>query len=122
VKIECIYVAGWRGDLRFTQCCVASIRHWYPNIRICLIKDELGGPLRHVHPRARVPRGGLSLASPPRYGWGAAKLEPLFLPQRQRCLIVDSDVVFAGPLLRPLEGHDEDFLVENALHLPDEIT
>lgn len=120
MKIECIYVSGWRGDLRFTQCCVASIRQWYPRIRISLIKDELHGSY-DTSILERVFHVEIFPSSPAHYGWGAAKLEPLFQPQRQRCLIVDSDVVFAGPLLSHLEGHAEDFLVENALHLPDEV-
>ena len=45
-----------------------------------------------------------------------AKLEPLFLPSRARCLIIDSDVVFLGPVLDELERHDEDFIVVNESH------
>jgi hypothetical protein len=108
MSIEHVYVLGHRHDLRFTQCCVASIRRWYPEIPISLLKDESRGAydtselesawnVRAVQP------------VPPR-GW--AKLEPLFLPGRQRCLILDSDIVFAGRVIDTLEAVDADFVVE----------
>jgi hypothetical protein len=121
VRIDCIYVSGWRDDLRFTECCVASIRHWYPHIRICLIKDELAGPYDTTVLERTF---GLEVfpSSPPWYGWGAAKLEPLFLPHLERSLILDSDIVFAGPVLDHLERYDEDFIVAAADHEPGEMT
>jgi hypothetical protein len=42
--IEQVYIAGCRGDLRLTRCCVASVRRWYPDIPISLIVDESQGP------------------------------------------------------------------------------
>jgi hypothetical protein len=121
MRIECIYVSGWRGDLPFTQCCIASIRQWYPRIRICLIKDELHGPYdtseleRAFDVKIFNGAGGS-------YGWGAGKLEPLFQSGRERGLLIDSDVVFIGPVLKHLERFEEDFVVVNESHPMEEIT
>jgi hypothetical protein len=119
-RIEAIYVAGWRGDLRFTQCCVASIRRWYPTIEICLIKDEIAGEYDTTTLERRF---NVRLFDAPRkvFGWGISKLEPLFLPERRRILVLDSDVVFAGAVLDKLEKASEDFVVVQENHTPDAI-
>src|SRR5438045_1395202 len=101
MKIDRIYIAGHKSDFRFTQCCVASIRHWYPKIPVTLIKDESSGgysteQLENLwnvscfNSRQKV------------FGLGMSKLEPLFLPIRERCLIIDSDIVFLGRVLDSL--------------------
>jgi hypothetical protein len=50
-----------------------------------------------------------------------AKLEPLFLPRHERCLILESDVVVMGPVLERLEQYDEDFVVAYESHPSGEI-
>jgi hypothetical protein len=55
------------------------------------------------------------------FGWGMAKLEPLFLATAERCLILDSDVLFMGRVLDKLEKHPEDFVVVNENHPLEEI-
>jgi lipopolysaccharide biosynthesis glycosyltransferase len=119
-KITRIFVAGYRLDVAFTRCCVASIRKWYPDIGICLIKDELAGPYDtsdlENHYGVEIFDSGVRC-----YGWGMSKLEPLFLPGRQRVLILDSDVVFAGPVLARLEQSEHDFVVVDEAHPPEEI-
>lgn len=120
MKIDTIYVSGYRDDLRLTQCCIASIRHWHPQIRICLIKDELSGAYdtstleREFDVEIFAPAGQ-------RYGWCGAKFEPLLQERPERFLYVDSDVIFAGPVLQNLERYEEDFIVEDAIHPPESI-
>jgi hypothetical protein len=110
MKIERIYIAGHKNDLHFTRCCVASIRHWYPRIPISLIKDESNGTYsteeieRYWHVDCFKTNRRL-------LGFGFGKLEPLFLPTKERCLILDSDIVFLGKVLNVLEQYDEDFIV-----------
>jgi hypothetical protein len=121
VKIEHVYVAGHRHDLRFTQCCVASIRRWYPEIPISLVKDESKGAydtseLEHAWDVRIFDPGQQPL---PAKGWG--KLEPLFLDGRQRCLILDSDIVFLGRVIDVLEAVEADFVVEAYGGRPDRI-
>jgi hypothetical protein len=119
VKIDRIYIAGCRLDVHFTQCCVASIRHWYPRIPISLIKDESHGDYSTEEMERywdidcfQTPKKFL--------GFGFGKLEPLFLPTGKRCLILDSDIVFIGKVLEVLEQYDEDFIVADTPNPPEE--
>jgi hypothetical protein len=120
MQIDKIYVSGWRGDVRFTKCCVASIRQWYPDVKICLIKDELGGNY-DTSTLERAYDVEIFGSSSQMYGWGMAKLEPLFQPNNERCLIIDSDVIFVGPVLEGLERLREDFVVVDEDHPESEI-
>jgi len=120
MKIDRIYIAGHKLDLHFTQCCIASIRRWYPHIPITLIKDESCGSystedLEHY--------SNVDCFKTPRklLGFGFGKLEALFLPTKERCLILDSDIVFVGKVLEVLEQHDEDFIVADAPSPPAEV-
>jgi hypothetical protein len=110
-RIERIYIATHRGDLRLTRICVASVRHWYPDIPIFLLKDFAGGDFstNEIEERWNVevwPTEGRS------FGWGFIKLEPLFAPERARYLVLDSDIVFIGRVIDVLETFDEDFVVQ----------
>jgi hypothetical protein len=111
VKIDHVYVAGQKHDLRFTRCCVASIRRWYPDIPISLLKDESRG---EYDTRELEEAWSVTIfegeGPVPTDGW--SKLEPLFLSRGTRCLILDSDVVFLGRVLDWLEACDADFVVE----------
>lgn len=120
MRISRIYVLGTRKDARFTRICVASIRHWYPAIPITLIRDHLLG---EYNTSDLETFWNVEIFATPvrRFGWGHARLEPLFLPGGERCLIVDSDVVFVGPLLESLEQFDEDFLLEKSTFPEDQI-
>src|SRR6266536_220878 len=110
MKIDKIYIATHKYDLRLTRICVASIRYWYPEIPIYLIKDYFNGdfPTEEVERVWRVK----VFETPYRYfGWGMSKLEPVFSEQGSRFLILDSDIVFTGSVLETLEQHAEDFVV-----------
>ena len=110
MHITSIFVAGYRQDVEYTRCCVASIRRWYRHVPIYLIKDETAGTYDtadlETHHGVKIFRGPAR-----RYGWGMSKLEPLFLPGRQKILILDSDTALAGPILDRLEQYSEDFVV-----------
>jgi len=96
--LDAIYVAASSRDSRFTRICVASIRHFYPQVPIRILA---GGPLqpglsqelqRHWNAwPAALPSGD--------WGWGFIKLEPLFGPAGERFLVLDSDTAFVGPVL-----------------------
>jgi hypothetical protein len=112
VKIEHVYVISHRYDLRYTRSCVASIRCWYPELPISLVKDEARGSYstRELEHAWDV---GVVDTERRRFGSGWGKLAPLIDgPKGQRCLILDSDVVFVGPVLDGLEESDADFVVE----------
>jgi hypothetical protein len=110
-RIDRVYVATHRGDLAFTRICVASVRRWYPDIPLYLIKDEIHGSfstrdIEHYW-GARVYQ-----TRQRHFGWGFAKLEPLFDAPGIRYLILDSDIVLLGRVIDALEAFSEDFVVQ----------
>lgn len=109
---DCIYVAASAHDARFTRICVASIRHFYPHV---VIKLLAGGKLEHGlrEELARYWDVGTADVPPGDYGWGFVKLEPLFGKRGERFLAVDSDTVFAGPVLDTWASSAADFLVDD---------
>ncbi|MEI8340178.1 MAG: hypothetical protein WCH43_01425 [Verrucomicrobiota bacterium] len=111
MKIDIIYAACYKYDLRYTRILVASIRQWYPDIPICLIKDRFYGDFDTTEIEkiwgATVLKTEFTC-----YSWGFSKFTPLFLPAGQRFLVLDSDIVFTGPVLQLLESHDADFIVQ----------
>jgi hypothetical protein len=111
MKIDRVYVAGFRHDVHFTRACVASIRHWHPAIPITLIKDRFYGDystkdIERYYGCDVFPSAGRT------YGWGFSKLEPLFCPNAGRFLVIDSDIVFLGPVLDRLATVAGDFVVQ----------
>jgi hypothetical protein len=120
VTIDRIYIAGCRVDYPFTRCCVASIRRWYPKIPITLIKDESHGAYDTRELESYWDVEPFKTATQV-FGWGWPKLEPLFLATNERCLIIDSDIVFIGKVLDRLEEHEDDFIVAEVSHPPEEI-
>lgn len=113
MRIERIFIAGYVGDLRWTQCSVASIRRWYPDVRITLIKDRSRGDYDTSEMETFW---GVDCLEGARqwFGWGWGKLEPLSLPTGERCLVLDSDIVFVGRVLDVLGSYDEDFIVDDS--------
>lgn len=121
MRIDRIFIIGHRLDLRWTRCCVASIRRWYPTRRITLIKDEWTGAY-DTSDLERCFDVDLFPSTARHFGWGLARLEPMFLEPRERALVLDSDIVFAGPVLDRLERFDEEFIVEGADHSGEDLT
>ncbi|PNW26874.1 glycosyltransferase family protein [Formosa algae] len=109
-KIDKIYIACYKGDYWQTKICVASIRKWYPDISIVLIKDILKG---EFNTNALEKKFNVGIADFPikKFGWGMSKLEPYFSKNNERCLILDSDIIFLGKLLDYLEEFKEDIIV-----------
>jgi hypothetical protein len=113
--ISRIYISGYREDFRFTCCCIASIRQFYPAIPVTLIKDRINGD----YDASQLQRlYNIDIFDTPvrSFGWGMAKLEPLFLPGGERCLVLDSDTVFLGRVLERLDVAAADFVVEGCNH------
>jgi hypothetical protein len=113
-RIDRVYIAAHRRDLRLTRICVASVRQWYPDIPIFLLKDEVNGAFstREIEELWHVKVWPTKARS---FGWGFIKLEPLFDTEKVRYLILDSDIVFLGRVIDALEEFDEDFVVQEEL-------
>jgi len=109
--VEAVYLLSHKYYMRQTRICVASIRYWYPEIPIYLIKDKIGGDFSteeiertwnvRVHP-----------TEVDKFGWGFAHLEPLLKPGGERALVIDVDIVFTGPVLDLLSEYGEDMIVQ----------
>lgn len=110
--VECIYIAASSRDSRYTRICVASIRFFYPEIPIRLL---VGGRLQQGLSDELQEYWDVRIAELPAigdYGWGFVKLEPLFGRPGETFLVVDSDTVFAGPVLDTWSGCQAPFLVD----------
>mgnify|MGYP000034963464 CR=1 FL=1 len=97
MNVDKIYVNTYKGDNHWCHICVASIRFWYPNIQITLIKDVNKGnfDISYLEKKFNVQ----VFNSNEKYGWGYGKLEPLFLSREESFLVLDSDTVLTGPVL-----------------------
>lgn len=109
-KIGGVYLLTHKYYGRLTQICVASIRYWYPEIPIFLIKDKIAGDFctKEIETHWNV---SVFPTSVEMFGWGFAHLEPLLLPGRERILVIDVDIVFVGRVLDELEKYHEDLIV-----------
>lgn len=120
MSIDTIYISTYRQDLPLTRICVASIRYWYADIPIKLIKDTGAGQFdtREIERRWNV---NVLDTSGRKFGWGFAKLEPLFFDSSEKFLIVDSDTVFTGRVLDMLDGYSAAFIVDDETQPQEEI-
>jgi len=110
MKLDAICIACYKYDVELTRICVASIRTWYPQIPIWLLKDETYGAFDtreieeywdvQVHPASRKT-----------LGWGFGKLDMMMELSARRLLILDSDIVFVGRVIERLEQFAEDVVV-----------
>lgn len=112
MKIDTIYIACYKYDVRLTRSLIASIRMWYPDLPVCLIKDCLYGEFDTTEIE-KYWNVSVLPTQQRHFGWGVSKFEPLFLAVKQRFLVLDSDIVLAGPVLELLEQYSEDFIVQH---------
>ena len=111
MKIDGVIVSCYRFDLEFTRICVASIRFWYPDIPIWLLKDQQYGNFntREIERYWNVQ----VYPAQEKLGWGFGKLVVMTELPPRRFLFLDSDTAFAGRVLDHLEKFDENLIVEN---------
>lgn len=106
-----IVIAVNKKDVWFCRICVASVRYYYPETDIFLLKDELNGEFS-TKELEKYWNVQLIDFGKKRYGWSAAKIF-FYTDKRfsgQYFLVLDSDIVFTGKLLDKLKpiiaGHD----------------
>lgn len=85
-------------DLHWTRPCVASIRHFYPDIDLYLLKDLRQGDFCTAEIEEFFQVKILTPAQS-RFGWGFGKLEAWFSDLPDHFLVMDNDVLFVGPVL-----------------------
>lgn len=110
MKISRIYVATCRRDWNLGQLCLASIRYWYPDFPVCLIKDKSQGDFDTSAAEKRY-NVAVYHSRVSNFGYGFSKLEPLFSWRKHRYLMLDADLVILGPLLEFFNKSKADFVV-----------
>lgn len=97
-----------KRDVWFCRICVASIRFYYPEVAIILLKDELNGlfSTKDIELYWNVQ---LMTFEVTKFGWSAAKMhlytDPRFVGEK--FFVLDADIIMVGKVL------DEAFLVNN---------
>ncbi len=110
MKISKIAIACFKKDLYLLRPCIASIRYWYPNVEIYLIKDYIHGTFstKEIEQAFDVK---IFPAQRKFFGWPWSKLAVILHEQKEKYLFLDSDVVFLGKVLDSLNEYTDDFIV-----------
>ena len=105
-----VVIACFRNDLFLLRPCVASIRYWYPDIEIYLLKDYIKGDFstKELETCWNVKVFPTTRRS---FGWGWSKLVPVLHEKKEKFFVLDSDVVLLGRVIDALDEYDEDFIV-----------
>lgn len=113
-EINKIVIACFKKDLFLLRPCVASIRYWYPNVEIFLLKDEIQGDFSLAEFTDNF-NCKIFPTTFKKFGWPWSKLSVLLHEEDDRFLFLDSDTVFLGPVLDRLSEFKEDFIVTGAI-------
>lgn len=110
LKVNKVAIACFKKDLYLLKPCIASIRYWYPDVEIFLIKDYIQGEFSTREMEAAF---GVKIFPAQRkfFGWPWSKLAVILYPKKDKFLFLDSDVVLLGPVLDMLNKYDDDFIV-----------
>jgi hypothetical protein len=110
MKIEGVVVSCYVRDFYLTRLCVASLRYWYPDLPIWLLKDVHAGDF---DTREIESHWGVQIYPTKRrsLGWGFGKLELMTELPARRLLLLDSDIVIVGRVIDRLEKLDADLVV-----------
>lgn len=111
MKVDKVFICTYKYDFHFAKICVASVRYWYPDIPIYLIKDEMQGSFNTSFTEKIW---NVSVVNMPRkkFGWGYGKLEVLFSEKKESFLVIDADTVLTGPVLDVARKENADFIVD----------
>ena len=114
IKIRKIVIACFKKDMFLLRPCVASVRYWYPDAEIFLLKDIIKGDFSLdefvEHWECKIFETDMK-----KFGWPWSKLSVLLKEEDDRFLFLDSDTVLLGPVLDELEKFEEDFIVTGAV-------
>jgi hypothetical protein len=113
--IDAVVICCFRRDIHWVRICVSSVRHWYPEIPIYLLKDKSKGPVR-TDDIEKTHNVKILETEFKKGGYGLTKIEAFFGKNPERILMLDSDTVMIGPILDELENIDADFIVTGVQH------
>jgi len=108
--IDAIVIVTYKHGYFLSRLCVASIRYFYPNIDIYLVKDCLNGSFDSAELERAFNVKVLDLGIS-KFGWSAAKVHLMFAEQfrGRKVLSLDNDIIFAGRFLEALSETAEQF-------------
>ncbi len=109
-RIDRIIVSACKDDYHLLIICVSSIRFYYPDIPIYLIKDYTKGDF-NTQEIQQIYNVQIYETNYRYCGWGFSKLIPLIEIENERILILDSDTVFLGKVIELLEKNVNDVIV-----------
>src|SRR5687767_6536333 len=108
MKVDKVFINTYKYDFHFAKICIASIRYWYADIPIFLIKDEEQGTFDTSYTERMWNVKVLDIPRK-RFGWGYGKLETLFLDGKETFFVIDADAVLTGPVIDVARKMDADF-------------
>lgn len=114
MEVNKIYINTYKYDFYFAKICISSIRFWYPEIPIVLIKDVSKGEF-DTSKVERMYNVKIFETSRKSFGWGFGKWEPLFLENNDSFLVLDADTAFVGPVLDKVKYIDSQFIVDEEI-------
>ena len=97
-----IVVCCNKSDFFLARICIASIRYYYPDVAIELVKDPGRGNFdtTELEKYFKVMQIDLGVKQ---LGWSAAKFLYLYkFPKGKKLLMLDADIVFIGPFIEKL--------------------
>ena len=111
MKVDKVFINTYKYDFHFARICIASIRYWYPDIPIYLIKDTNAG---NFNTKNAEKIWNVNVLDIPRkkFGWGYGKLEVLFNEKKETFFVIDADAVITGPVIDVAHKTDADFIVD----------
>lgn len=105
-----------KADYYLARICIASIRYYYPDAPVYLVKDLLNGDFstQELEDAFNIKLLGFEVTN---FGWGASKLFTLLtdeFPADKRIMVLDGDIVFIGKFLEDLyeKTKDSDFVID----------
>jgi hypothetical protein len=100
-------------DFYLTRICIASIRYFYPDITLLLVKDELNGSFSTSELEKKF-NVSLFDCGKKKFGWAASKTIFLLRAEAEKkYLLLDSDIIFTTPFIERVyqQYYDADIIV-----------
>ncbi len=109
-----IYIICHKHDYFLTKILVSSIRYYYPETEIFLIKDQIHGPFS-TSELEKYFKVKIVILGKRRFGWTSAKIFLLLSKKLkgEKIFLLDSDVIFVGKVLDLIAPYVEtnDFII-----------
>lgn len=112
MDVKAVYINTYKYDFLYAKICISSIRYWYPDIPIFLIKDMSKGKFDTTLVENKL-NVSVYETNGKTFGWGFGKFEPLFRNEKEEFLFMDADTVMIGPLLDKVNGLHSEFIVDD---------